>query len=156
VTFSYTGNPSDSNIDAVRFYCQDTNEDEQLLSDEEITFLLDTWYDYTMSTIYVASVAAETIAGRFAREVSYSADGVSVSGEQLQQKYNDLAQSLRDMYKASGEAVGPDAGGILVGDEYDTTIKPLSFGMGFNDNRRGGQQEFGGRTAPEYPETEIW
>lgn len=156
MTFSYSGNPADSDLDAVRFYCQDTSVDESFLTDEEITFLLDTWYDFTKSTIYVASVAAETIAGRFAREVSYSADGVSVSGEQLQQKYNDLAQSLRDLYKASGEAAGPDAGGILLGEEFDSTIRPLNFGIGFNDNHRSGQQAYGGSTTNEYPDSEIW
>lgn len=152
MTFTYTGDPSDSDIDAIRFYCQDTVSSDAYLSDEEIQFLYDTWFADTQSVIYVASVAAETIAGRFAREVSYSADGVSVSGDQLQQKYNDLASSLRDLYKSAGPAAGPNAGGMLIGEEFDDTINPLNFSVGMNDNRFAGQQAYGGSNAQERPD----
>ena len=156
MSFSYTGNPGDNDIDTVRFYCQDTSDVDPLLSDEEIQYLIDKWSENTQSLIYVASVACEVIAGKFAREVSYSADGVTVSGDQLQQKYNDLASSLRDLYKADGVAVGPDAGGIMPGEEFDPDVKPLSFGIGFQDNLRGGQQAYGGRRPEEPPEIVNW
>ena len=143
MSFSYTGTPSDSDIDAIRFYIQDTVSTDALLSDEEIQFLIDNWLSATGSIIYVASVAAESIASKFAREVSYSADGVSVSGDQLQQKYLTLATSLRDLNKVFGSADGPSAGGMLFGEYPDDTIKPLNFAIGMNDNRFGGQQAYG-------------
>lgn len=154
MSFSYSGDPSDSNIDAVRFYLQDTDEDNPLLSDEEIEFIYDDWYEVNRSLVYVASVAAETISAKFAREVSYSADGVSVSGDQLQQKYNELATSLRDMYKAQARAGGPDVGGIFVDEEFDESIAPLSFSKRMHDNRFAGQQEYGGR-SPHFREVET-
>jgi hypothetical protein len=40
VTWSYSGNPSASPLDAVRFLSTDTDESHQRVSDEEIAFLL--------------------------------------------------------------------------------------------------------------------
>lgn len=154
MTFSYTGSPGDSDIDTIRFYIQDTLAEDAFLTDEEIQFLIDEWMPINDSYLFVASVAAESIASKFAREVSYSADGVTVSGEQLQQKYNDLAQSLRDLYKSASVAGGPSAGGMFLGEEFDDSIKPLSYAMGMNDNRGAGAQEFGGR-APDDAHPEI-
>ena len=105
------------------------------------------------SVVYVAAVAAETVAARFAREVTYSADGVSLGTNELQQKYNDLAASLREQYRAGSVAGNPDVGGIMVGEELDDSIKPLVWSVGMNDNRRAGQQEYGGHVnAAPIPE----
>jgi hypothetical protein len=153
MTFTYDGDPSESALEEVRFYLQDVNPDDPLMSDEEIDFLIDTWYPKNESYVYVASVAAETIAAKFSREVSYSADGVSVSGEQLQQKYNDLAASLRDLYKSTSDGGIPSSGGSLYDDEFDTTVKPLNFSIGMNDNRLAGQQA-GSDTQEARPELE--
>ena len=40
MSWSYSGDPSTSNKDAVRFYLQDTDEENQTMSDEDIAFLL--------------------------------------------------------------------------------------------------------------------
>ncbi len=40
MSWSYSGDPSTSNRDAVRFYLQDTDEENQTMSDEDIDFLL--------------------------------------------------------------------------------------------------------------------
>ena len=148
MSWPYSGEPGDADLDAVRFYVQDTNSTEPLVSDEEIAFLLDSWMPVYDSVIYVASVVAEAISARFAREVSYSADGVSVGTNELQQKYADLALSLRDQYRAGSVAGSPDVGGIMVGEELDETIKPLIWAVGMNDNDRAGQQDFGGDYNP--------
>lgn len=139
--FSYTGDPSSRNLDAIRFYIGDTDESDYFLYDGEIEFLLATWLDKTNSLLYVASLAADAIAAKLAREVSYSADGVSVSTDQLQTKFQTLAEQLREQYK---KEVSIGAAVFFTSDfwemNYDPAIKPLSFGIGMHDNPEGGPQ----------------
>lgn len=144
MTWSWSGDPSASDLDEVRFHLQDTDETDQLLSDEEINFTIDRWTDVVGTNVWAAAMCAETLAARFAREVSVSADGVSVAVEQLQQKYNDLALSLRDQHKSfTGAAGSPTGNGTIFDVEQDDTIRPLSFGKGMHDNIRGGIQDRG-------------
>lgn len=147
MSFSYSGDPAASNLDEVRYRLGDTDSTNPLLTDEEIQFQINTWVlDTTKgyTNTWAAAECAETIAARFAREVSYSADGVSVGGNELQTKYTELAGTLRSQYDRSQTLGGPDAGGMIQGEEFDSTIKPLSFSKGMHDNRRAGQQEYGG------------
>ena len=154
MTFSYSGNPASSALDEVRFYCQDTDENDQLLSDEEINYLIGKWYPQYVSYILVAATACEVIASKFTRELSYSADGVAISGDGLQQKYLQLAKSLRDQYKLeTGVGGPPDIGGIMYGDTFDPSILPLSWSKGMHDNYRAGQQDYGGVWQAPEPET---
>jgi len=154
MTFTYSGNPSNSPLDEVRFYIQDTNTSDQLLSDEEVNYLIGKWYPIYVSFILVAANACDIISSKFAREVTYSADGVSVGANELQQKYTQLAKSLRDQYKLEKEVGGaPDVGGIIYGEEFDPTIAPLSWSKGMHDNYRGGQQDYGGAWRSPEPET---
>jgi len=143
MSWTYSGNPSTSDKDSVRFYVGDVDPTFPLLTDEEITFLIGQWEDNYNSPLYVAAVAAEVIAGRFAREVSVSADGVSVSLSELQQRFNDLANSLRDQYKALYGWFDPVTAVNILNDQFDPSIKPLMFGIGFNDNYQAGRQNYG-------------
>lgn len=145
MTWSWSGDPATSDLDTVRFHLQDTDETDQLLSDEEIQYVIDQWATVKGSLVYAASVCAERIAARFAREVSVSADGVSAGVQELQAKYEALATSLRDEHKEyAGSAGAPSAGGTIFDERYDDTIKPLSFAKAMHDNLRAGQQNFGG------------
>jgi hypothetical protein len=154
MTFTYSGNPSNSPLDEVRFYIQDTNTSDQLLSDEEINYLIAKWYPIYVSFILVAANACDIISSKFAREVTYSADGVSIGANELQQKYTQLAKSLRDQYKMEQNVGGaPDVGGIMYGEEFDPSIMPLTWSKGMNDNYRAGRQDFGGAWSPVEPET---
>lgn len=154
MTFSYSNNPATSTRDAVRFYCQDVDINDPFLSDEEVDYLIASWANVTDHPIYLAAVACETIAAKFAREISYSADGVSVGSAELQTKFNQLANDLREQYKASQVGAGPDAGGILFGETYDSSIKPLVWAKGMHDNIEAGQQDYGGEQfyTESYPE----
>lgn len=154
MTFSYSGNPSTSTRDAVRFYVQDINVDDQFLTDEEIDFIITSWANVSEHPLYLAAVACETIASKFARDISYSADGLSVGAGELQTKYKQLAQSLRDQYKAVDIGGGPDIGGIMLGEVYDPDIKPLTWAKGMHDNIAAGQQDYGGVEPAQftYPE----
>lgn len=149
--FSYSGDPSSSDLDEVRFYLGDIDSTDVLLPDEEIQFVIDSWASTVGTNLYAAAVCAEMVAARFAREVSVSADGVSAGMNELQQKYNDLASSLREQHTARyGAAGSPSAGGTIFDEYYDSGIKPLSFGKGMHDNLRAGQQDYGGQQT-SYP-----
>jgi len=155
MTYSYSGNPASSTRDAVRFYAQDTVTDDFFLTDEEIDFIIQSWSHFTSSPIYLAALACENIAAKFTRELSYGADGVSVNASELQTKYQTLATSLREMYKVSNIPGSPDVGGVMVGEVYDPSIKPLTWAKGMHDNIEAGQQDYGGMEAAQYIQPEI-
>lgn len=151
MSWTYSGDPSASEKDQVRFYLGDVDSSFPLLTDEEINFLLTQWDDAYNGPLYIAAVAAEVVAGRFAKEISVSADGVSVQISELQQRYNELANSLRDQYKALYGFFDPVTAANILNDSFDPSIKPLIFAIGFNDNYLAGRQNYGdfhpGRTT---------
>jgi len=143
MTWTYSGIPGTSLLDETRFYIQDTDQSFPLLTDEEMNFLLDTYMPIYGSTLAVGAMACEVLAARFARDVDTSADGVSVSLGSLQQRYNDLAASLRDQYKEIGSGELAHTLDQMFSDVSIYEIEPLVFGVGFMDNYRAGQQDFG-------------
>lgn len=133
MTFSYSGNPASSDLDAVRFTVQDVNPSFPLLTNEEYTFLIAAWMPRYDSLTFVAAIAAATISRKFVGLVSVSADGVSVNTSELTSRYRDLAVSLREEYKLSE-----------VGAEIDlTNTQPGRFRIGLHDSAEAGLQDFG-------------
>jgi hypothetical protein len=143
MTWTYSGNPGASDKDQLRFYLGDVNPQLPLLSDEECNFLLSQWEDDYNSPMYVAAVAAEALASRFAREVDISADGVSVQIGQLQQRFITLAEQLRNQYKALYGFFDPATAQDILSVDWNPDINPLVFGIGFNDNYLAGRQNYG-------------
>jgi hypothetical protein len=100
VTWNYTGNPADSNRDAVRYLLGDTDYSDQLLSDQEIDWLL-------TENGTVRSAAAEgalSIAARFARCMDRSIGSLSFSFTQRFEQYQRLAEELRRNVRAEPAA----------------------------------------------------
>lgn len=152
MSFSYSGDPADTTVDAVRFLTQDTVAAEPFLQDEEIEFLALTW-DSKGSVYYVASMAADSIAAKLAREVTVSSDGQTVSTSELQQKYILLAQRLMGLHERLLTGGNVDVGGILAGEQPDPTVSPPAFGTGMHDDAEVGQQDYGDRRLPvRFPE----
>jgi len=154
VSWTYSGDPATSDRDAVRFWVGDVDTTRELLSDQEIDFLLTSPYD---SVLLVAAQCAEVLAGRYAGEVSVSTDGTSVATSELQNKYEQLATSLRDQYKESGAGLPFDSSSMWP-DAHDPSIKPLNFGVGFMDNAWAGSQSYGDyhpSEDPTYPEGAV-
>lgn len=145
--WSYSGDPADGGVDEVRFLVQDTDSRDQLITDEEIEYLIAKWAPVYGSPLMTASMVAEAIAAKFAREVSYSADGVAVGVQELQTKYDQLASSLRDQYKQYDIGSGPVVEGVLWSDGSDPTVKPTIWATGMHDNVRAGQQDYGDNSA---------
>jgi phosphatidylethanolamine-binding protein (PEBP) family uncharacterized protein len=150
-TYTY-GTAGETDKDTIRFLIQDTdphNAQEWQVSDEEIQYVYDTWYPLYKSHEYVAAVLADTIAARYAREASYSADGVSVSLGPVGDQYRMLAASLREQHKSSLVGGGPDVGGMAPDEQLEPGTKPFSFGKGIHDNVEAGPQEYGGIYPPD-------
>jgi hypothetical protein len=159
---SYSGDPSTSVLDAVRCMLGDIGGDDGntwILTDPEITYFDSLCEPRFGDPIMTAAVCADIIAGRYAGSVSISADGVSVSADQLQNKYIMLAASLRSTYKTLAAAGGlPIVGGIDAFTVEDRTVKPFLFRIGMDDNIRAGSQLADGGDIPgmEWLDSEPW
>jgi hypothetical protein len=150
-TYTYTV-PGDTDKDTIRFLLQDTDPHgagEWLVTDEEIQWAYDTWYPLYGSHSYVAATLADTIAARYAREASYSADGVSISLGPVGDQYRALAASLRSQDEALHVGGFPDVGGLAPDEQLEPGTKPFAFGKGIHDNIEAGPQEFGGVYPPD-------
>lgn len=144
MTWTYSGDPGASQLDELRFWVQDTDLAVQLLTDEECRYLLAKWFPVTDSIVFTAAVACEVVSAKFAGEVSVSADGVSVSTSELQEKYLRLAARLREQYKSDlSSSATPIVSGVMWDTEWDSSIKPLVFGVGSMDNYEVGRQDYG-------------
>lgn len=151
---TYSGDPSASRGDEVRFLLQDTAPASALLSDEEISYVdarLQAAYDDALMT---AAFCADIIAARYAGEASISADGVSISMAELGPKYQQLAANLRATYRSlRGLAGVPLVGGIDAFSRADASVRALNFGIGMDDNVRAGDQGLDG--YPRYTGAEY-
>lgn len=153
MSFSYSGDPSASALDTVRFLLGDTDASDPLLSNEEVT-----WVNSKVANNYLAAaLCADIIAAKFTRETSYQADGVGISGDELQQKFITLASELRaTALRFSGSA--PYVGGIskadVTGNLSDTDWEKPPFGEGMHDSIFAGNQDIPGEPQtdlPDYP-----
>lgn len=145
--WTYDADPANSDRDAVRFLIGDVDESEPQLEDEQIEWLISIWGDKG-SMYYVASMACEAIAAKYAREIDITADSQSLGTNALQQKYLTMAEQLRTLHEQLLTGGLVDAGGILVGEQPDPTVLPLAFGRGMHDNPEAGQQDYGGKDIP--------
>jgi hypothetical protein len=129
---TYSGDPADSGLNAVRFWAQDTG-DPPLLADAEIEYLSNfTGLDIVGEPVELAAVVADRIAAKYAGEVSISSDGVTYSGDQLQTKYNAVAKELRNTHsRVLIAGAYPFVGGLQ---------RSRNFGVGMHDTPRGAHQ----------------
>lgn len=157
MSWSYSGDPTASPIDAVRFWCQDTDTDRQLLADEEIQYLINRATPIWDDPIATAALACDVICLKFAPEaISTSADGVTISGAELVTAYKTVGALLRQTYaEVAGAGAQPIAFGIAAFEAPDFSVSPPSFGVAMSDNFRAGWQNFG-LSEHYYPEpTEV-
>lgn len=148
MTFTYDA-PGVSDKDTVRFLLQDTNSAEALLTDEEIAYFVDTYAeDWSLS--YVAAILADTIAARYAREASFSADGVSINLAQQAQQFRELAANLRSQHKNLLVGGIPDVGGVSPYEGLIPGTKNFSFGTGMHDDLAVGPQDYGSRDGEPF------
>lgn len=139
--FTYSGNPSSSTLDEIRFLLQDTDSTDPLFQDAEITYEINKFVGLNGSTYRAAAGLAETLGAKFAREVAISSDGTSVAMEALQQKYMTLAAQLRQRAaKEEATGNGPIVGGVNYDDD-SYSGPPKRFSIAMHDNSQAGRQD---------------
>lgn len=112
-------------LNAVRALIQDTDTNDQLLQDEEITFYL----AQSQNDIYLAAAqACESISAKYARYGDTDIDngGIAIDFKAVSEQYKTLGAQMRRSSKKYGSAgIGmPSAGGISRNDmltQYDDT-----------------------------------
>ena len=138
MTWTYTGDPSDSPKDAVRFWIGDTTEATPQLSDEEITYLLQLTGG---SVMQAAILACMQLANRYSSQVDFAVETeLRVALSQRAEAYAKRARELREQSQSpgTGSALGalpvPYAGGISRSDmerqERDGDRVPPGFVVG--------------------------
>jgi hypothetical protein len=114
ITWSYQGYPADNLKDEVRFLVRDTNSSDQLLSDEEIYYLLTIFPNPLAS----AAMACETLASKFARDASEKAVGdLKINLVEKGKAFSDQASRLWILSKLYRGRPQVYAGGISVADK---------------------------------------
>lgn len=131
MTWTYSGDPSASNKDLVRFLIHDTDATAQLLTDEEIDGLL----SIEGSARGAAILAAGSLSARFGRKASMSVGDLSINYGSISSFYTRLVASLRRELAMSSAL--PYAGGQSVSDkdtkeEDDDRVTP-SFKRNMHD-----------------------
>jgi hypothetical protein len=137
MTWSYSGNPGSSKLDEVRFLIQDTDTNDELLSNEEINYLL-TAYSNDAYGAAIASVVALIAKAARAVEESKSVADLSLTrraGARLQQ-WESLRKSLemeRFRRFPAAPVVNPNA--ILPTNEGIVEGEGTDYVVGQMDNR---------------------
>ena len=96
MTFTYSGDPTTSNRNKVRYLINDTTSTDALFSDEELDYLITEWG----TNIYeICRAACEVLVSRFSRladSTSKSVGDISVSESYTakSKQYQDLANSF--------------------------------------------------------------
>jgi len=137
MTWSYSGNPSSSTLDEVRFLIQDTDTTDQLLSNEEINYLIDAYADDAYSAA-VASVVALIAKASRAAEESKSVGDLSLSrklGDRLEQ-WEALRRHLEsERFRRYPAAPVANANSLLPTVERSEEDEGSDFVVGQMDNR---------------------
>lgn len=145
MTATYSGNPSASDKDAVRYLVGDTNVSSAKVTDEEIAFTL-----VEQPNVYrAAALVARSLAAKYSSAVNMSLDGASISAGSRAQNYLTLAENLeRQARKSATFAILPYAGGLSFAEqetnELDTDLKQPAFTremMHFNPSDPGDEED---------------
>jgi hypothetical protein len=89
--FTYTGNPSESNIDAVRLEIGDVSPNQFELGDEEIQYALTK--EGTVSK--AAARCCEMLAAKYSKKDSMRAGSVQADKQNISLKYRSMAKIFR-------------------------------------------------------------
>lgn len=111
MSWSYSGDPANSDRDAVRFTCGLTDSGDQLIEDEEIDYLLNTF-----GVISASVRLCRRVATKFARRADQTIGDYSERFNQRAEEYRTLANELQREKSVAG-AAGIIAGGISKADK---------------------------------------
>lgn len=130
-TWSYSGNPSNSNRDACRFVIGDTDVNNQLVTDAEIDWLLAEWEN----NIYTAGAeACVAISGKFTAKADYSRSvgdmSISTQYQRQAESYLNRADHLREQADKYGQPTP-----AFYSDALGNVFGPSNFSVGMDTYR---------------------
>lgn len=140
--WSYSGDPTTSAKDLVRFLIGDTISTRPLLKDAEILAVL----SYQPSPAWAAAACADAIANLFSSKVDKAIGKTSIKLSQQAEAYRKMADRLRAGGPGNlpgGDGSGERVGGIFVGGvdvaeneaiREDDSIEQVSIRIGQDDN----------------------
>ena len=96
--WTYSGDPSASGRDEVRFLIGDTDQDDQLLTDEEIDYTITVYPDdgTSYSNYRAAAECARSLAAKYARLVNKTVGSLSLQYGTRAEQFRELASMLDD------------------------------------------------------------
>jgi hypothetical protein len=132
MSWTYTNNPANVTLDALRFAIGDTDTSDKQLTDEELNYLLT---EHT-TTLSAAVAAVQSLIAKYSRFVSKSVGDLQISYGQRITNYEILLRTLRQ--RTALTLAPPFAGGISIADkkstEDDTDRTVPHFHIGMHDN----------------------
>lgn len=113
MTWTYSGDPSASALDELRFLIGDTDEDNQRITDEELTYLLGVHADQgaSYSNYLAASAACRALAAKYASLRDKTVGSLSISYSQTYQHFLELAEQLATTSAGARKFGAPVLGG---------------------------------------------
>lgn len=131
IRWSYNGDPSDSDINAVRFLVGDTDENRKLLDDREVQYAINQQGNHLLA----AAALAEHLFGRFVSKGDINVGPVSKSFSKVAELFKKKADQLRD--EACKGAI-PSFPAINVATKdalaQNTDLTSPNFSIGLGDN----------------------
>jgi len=133
MTWNYSGDPSKTPRDEVRYLVGDTCKEKGLVSDEEIAYSLSKFPDSSLA----AALVLRALAAKFSRAVSSSVDGVSKNCSDLAKQFREQAEILDPEGVTAVALVLPSFGGLSKSQKADwnddlDAVQP-SFSKGQDD-----------------------
>lgn len=137
MTFTYSGNPGASALDEVRFLIQDTDSNDQLLSNEEINYLLSAYSDDAFSAAVAAVTSLIAQAARVQEESKTVGDlSLSVkSGARLEQWHALLNRLQAERFRRYPAAPVVNANSLLSTADREVEDEGSDFVVGQMDNK---------------------
>jgi len=118
MTWTYSGDPSNSSKDAVRFTIGDTDDTDELVSDEEIAYLISIHNGVGMAAVG----AARAVAAKYSRKADQSraVGDLSLSQQFSQQsfQFHHLADHLLSIASGIDAPPLPSANANALGAEF--------------------------------------
>lgn len=99
MSWTYSGNPANSQIDECRFLLGDTNESEPIMQDEEIQYIIDMYEGNKNQVLYQLFSRAATI---FARDIKRSLGPQSEDPTERLKYFKEKAEEYKSKISSAG------------------------------------------------------
>lgn len=132
MSWTYSGDPTTTTRDELRYLIQDTDTDHQQFSNEELAYLLT---EHSDDPNVAAVHACETLIAKYARLADKSVGDLSISYSQIGKQYESLLKQVRR--RAAAASMTPWLGGRDITDkdsnEADSSLVQPAFKRGLMD-----------------------